>query len=862
MATNSPDDEKNEPPSEEGISIEHTAGVEHGATIERAEPSLDHETILAETGMPGRIGQYRILGVVGEGGMGTVYEAQQDRPSRTVALKVVRGGALSASRLKRFEHESQVLGRLQHPGIAQIYEAGTVRDEHGRVIPYFAMELIRGASLLRYAAERNLGTRERLDLMAKICDAVSHAHQRGVIHRDLKPGNILVEESGQPKVLDFGIARATDSDVQPTTMLTDIGQIMGTLPYMSPEQVGGNPLDLDTRSDVYALGVISYELLAGRLPYKVDERVIHEAVRIIREEEPTALSSINRALRGDVETMVGKALEKEKSRRYESADAFASDIRRYLRNEPIAARPASAWYQGRKFAQRHKATVVGLATAFVLLTVGLIVTSWQAARARAERDRAEKVVAFMDEMLRGAGPSVALGRDAAILKEMMDAAAARIEKGELKGAPGAELKLRGTIGDVYRELAEFKKAAKMLETAPALARSLKRGDSRQTADALALVGILYKDQNEYDRGEPLLRESVAMMRRLSPEGDAGVAGGLRDLAVLLSDRGNSKEAEPLMREALAIYRRSLKGDDTRIATLLNDLGATMEDQGKVDEAEALHREALAMNQRLFPGDHPETGTSLNNLAVVLRMQEDPNDAIEAEALFRQALAMNRRLLPGDHPNIASGINNLASFLEGQGKSAEAEALYRESLAMRRRLFPGDHTSVATALNNLSLVLQKRGDYQAAEPMSRESIAIRRRVYKGDHPSVALDLNNLSLLLRDKGDLPASLSAAKEAIDMFTRTQGRDFWLTGYAKMGRGRTLIRMKRFADAEKELIEAERVMGAPKGVPAGRYKACLEVLVQLYEEWNRADPSGGHAVRAAAWKAKREALANPVPK
>ena len=855
MTPEPPDDPPQDPPGEE-IRVEHTAGVEYGATIERLEPLTDDPSILQDDGIPARIGQYRILGIVGEGGMGTVYEAQQERPSRTVALKVIRRGGLSASHLRRFEHESQVLGRLQHPGIAQIYEAGTVKDAQGRMIPFFAMELIRGTSLLRYAAKKALGTRERLDLMARICDAVSHAHQRGVIHRDLKPGNILVEESGQPRVLDFGIARATDSDVQQTTMHTDIGQIMGTLPYMSPEQVGGNPLDLDTRSDVYALGIIAYELLAGRLPYKVDERIIHEAVRIIREEEPASLSSINRSLRGDVETIVGKALEKEKARRYESADAFASDIRRYLKNEPIAARPASAWYQTKKFAQRHKATVVGLATAFVLLCVGLVVTSWQAAKARKERDRAQKVVAFMDQMLQGAGPSVALGRDTAILKEMMDAAAARIEKGELKDAPGAELKLRGTIGDVYRELARFPDAAKMLEPAPALARSLQSGDSAEAAEALGLLGTLYKDQADFKKGEPTLREAVAMMRRLSPSGDATVAGGLRDLAVLLADQGNLKEAEQLMREALALYKRDVPGDDTRVATLLSDLGAALEDQGRVEEAESLHREALAMNQRLFPGDHPETATSLNNLAVVLRMNEDPKDAAEAEELFRTALAMNRRLLPGDHPNIGSGINNLASFLQGQGELKEAEALFRESLAMRRRLFPGGHTSVATGLNNLALLLQREDQYPEAEAMIRESLAMRQRLFKGDHPSVALDLNNLSLLLRDRGDLTASLKTGQDAVDMFTRTQGKDYWLTGYARMGRGRTLVRLKRFAEAEKELLEAERVMAAPKGVPAGRHKACLEAVVQLYEAWNKADPNADRAASAASWKTKLGSL------
>src|SRR6185295_10970606 len=318
------------------------------APVARAGPSPPAPSV------PTRIGHYAIIRILGEGGMGTVYEAQQESPKRAVALKVIRAGHVSPAMLRRFEHESAVLGRLQHPGIAQVYEAGTVPDERGHPVPFFAMEFIRGVPLTEYAKSKGLGTRDRLDLVARICDAVYHA---------LKPGNILVDESGQPKVLDFGVARATDSDIQQTTIQTDIGQIIGTVPYMSPEQVGGDPSELDTRSDVYALGVIAYELLSGRLPYSLDKRMIHEAVRIIREEEPTRLSSINRTLRGDVETIVAKALEKEKSRLYQSAESLGSDIRRYLKDEPITARPASTWYHVRKFSRRNRGLVAGLGAA-------------------------------------------------------------------------------------------------------------------------------------------------------------------------------------------------------------------------------------------------------------------------------------------------------------------------------------------------------------------------------------------------------------------------------------------------------------------------------------------------------------------
>ena len=330
--------------------------------------------------LPEAIGRYRVLRLVGEGGMGSVYEAEQDHPRRIVALKVIKPGLTSPELLRRFERESQALGRLQHPGIAQIYEVGTADAGGTGPLPYFAMEFINGTPLRDYAESHRLGTRERLALIARVCDAVEHAHQRGIIHRDLKPSNILLDESGQPKILDFGVARVTDSDGH-VTRQTDLGQLVGTLAYMSPEQVLADPLELDTRSDVYALGVILYELLAARLPYRLSSKLI-EAARTIQEEDPARLSSISRVYRGDVETIVAKALEKDKARRYSSAAALAADIRRYLADEPIAARPASTAYQLHKFARRHKALVGGVTAVFIALAAGTIVSTWQALRAR------------------------------------------------------------------------------------------------------------------------------------------------------------------------------------------------------------------------------------------------------------------------------------------------------------------------------------------------------------------------------------------------------------------------------------------------------------------------------------------------
>ncbi|MBT7352016.1 MAG: protein kinase, partial [Phycisphaerae bacterium] len=336
-----------------------------------------------------KIGAFTLKRIIGSGGMGTVYEAMQEQPRRRVAVKMIKRGITSKSALRRFEFESQLLGRLQHPGIAQVYEAGTHDDGSGGV-PYFAMEYIANAkSLTQYAQEKKLGTRERLALFAKVCDAVQHGHLKGIVHRDLKPGNILVDSSGQPKIIDFGVARSTDSDMAVTTLQTDVGQLVGTLQYMSPEQVEADPSDIDARSDVYALGVVLYELLTATPPYDVRQAAIHEAVRMVREEEPTKLSTIDRHLRGDIETIAMKALEKERERRYQSATELEQDINRYLGDEPIAARPPGAIDYLRRFARKHKAASIAIGSVFGVLVLAVIAISIFAIDAQRHRILAE-----------------------------------------------------------------------------------------------------------------------------------------------------------------------------------------------------------------------------------------------------------------------------------------------------------------------------------------------------------------------------------------------------------------------------------------------------------------------------------------
>ena len=369
-----------------------TGAIDIGAVFDAA---VDADTMQPSlSGAISSVARYRIVRLLGEGGMGTVYLAEQDQPRRTVALKVMRVTFGNAERLrKRFHLETDVLGRLEHPGIARIYDAGkasvTTKDGSATV-PFFAMEFVDGLPLAEYAAKERLGTRERMRLIARVAEAVGAAHRIGVVHRDIKPANVLVDQSGQPKVLDFGVARATQGDAAVTTLQTDVGQLIGTLGYMSPEQVEGDPSKVGVRSDVYALGALAYELLSGKPMVDARGKTVAEVARIIRDDDPTRLSSIDRIFRGDLDTLVAKALEKDPARRYDDASQFAADVERYLRDEPIVARPPTTLYQLSKFARRNRTLVGGVIATFVVLVAGLVGTSIGIVKATAQTKLAEE----------------------------------------------------------------------------------------------------------------------------------------------------------------------------------------------------------------------------------------------------------------------------------------------------------------------------------------------------------------------------------------------------------------------------------------------------------------------------------------
>ena len=735
--------------------------------------------------LPGRIGPFRILERIGEGGMGAVYLAEQDSPHRRVALKVIRAEASSEKLLRRFEREAELLGRLQHHGIAQIFQAGTHETPHG-VQPYFAMEYVRGQRLDEYARLHELGTRERLELAALICDAVEYAHQNGVIHRDLKPGNILVTAEGLPKVLDFGVARLADQESR-STMHTDVGALLGTLPYMSPEQASGDPNALDTRSDVYSLGVLFFELLTGHLPYKVERRMLPEAVRVIREDEPDKLSTHDKSLRGDVETIVAKALEKDKQRRYPSASALAADIRRALADEPITARPPSAWYQLSKFAHRNQALVAGAAATFVALVAGTVVATTQAVRARkaeklaqtqtglalerlaqatkaeeetrAQRDRAEQAetlalerlerseieqkkaaeaASFLESIFAGIDPYQALGADTTLLHRILADAENRIST-DLAGQPEVEASIRRTLGVAYVTLVAFERADGHLQRALELDLELFGPDDERTMTAQQSIAKLLFARGDHAGAEAMLREIHARQERLFGPDAPATLDTERELADNLARRGLHAEAERIFREVLARQQDLESALETK-----GSLAICIHLQGKHDEAEELLGEVLFEHSEREGKDSVPALVALENLALVVSSQGRPT---EAEGMHRDALDGLSRIFGAENPFTLNVVNNLGLVIAEQGRTEEAEQLLRECLESRRRVLGPRHADTLRSMSALATHLIEQGRFEEALPLVREALDVQVATLGNGHNDTQTTRFRLAELLK-------------------------------------------------------------------------------------------------------------------
>ena len=778
------------------------------------------------------IGHYKLLQQIGEGGCGVVYMAEQQEPiRRRVAFKVIKLGMDTKQVIARFEAERQALALMDHPNIAKVLDAGAT--DTGR--PYFVMELVRGIRITDYCDQNNLSTEQRLNLFIPVCQAIQHAHQKGIIHRDIKPSNILVTVNDGvpvPKVIDFGIAKATGGQVlTDKTLFTAFEQFIGTPAYMSPEQAEMTSLDIDTRSDVYALGVLLYELLTGHAPFDPHTLLaagLDEMRRIIREKEPvrpsTRLSSLDAAeqttvakrrhseppklvhqVRGDLDWIVMKCLEKDRTRRYETATGLARDIERHLRHEPVSAAAPGTLYRAGKFVRRHK-TGLGVAAALLgLLVAGVVVSTWQAVRAtRAERrarvegNKSRQVAQFLKEMLEGVGPSKALGRDTTMLKEILDKTAARVGK-DLTNQPEVEAELLNTLGEVYVLLAQYEKAESLLSRARALRSA--RGELADLANSLDALALALYGQGKLPDAERIGREALATQRRALGNLHTNVATSLNNLAITLQVAGKWAEAEAAYREALEIRTNLFGAEHPEVAVSLNCLAQVLVDEGKLAEAEALERRCLAVQRKLLGDRHPDVAISLKNLANQLQTR---GQLAAAEPMYREAIGIETAVLGSDHPELATSLNNFGVLLGRMGLWAEAESTHRRALAIRQKVFTNDHPHVAFSLDNLAGVLAGRAKWEDAEAMHRAALAMRQRVLGPDHPDVAASLCNLGRTLREEGKLAEAEATLRDAMALRRRVLGNENPAVAISLNEVALVLRDQRRLAEAEALQREA----------------------------------------------------------
>ncbi|HSG08198.1 MAG TPA: serine/threonine-protein kinase [Longimicrobiales bacterium] len=689
---------------------------------------------------PEQVGPYRILQPLGEGGMGVVYEAEQREPvRRRVALKLVKLGMDTREVVARFETERQALAMMDHPGIARVFDAG-VTPEGG---PYFVMELVRGVSLLDYCDTHRLPVRDRIRLFVPVCHAVQHAHQKGVIHRDLKPSNILVaEHDGRPtpRIIDFGIAKATGARLTESTVVTTLGQAMGTAAYMSPEQAEMSGLDVDTRTDVYSLGVVLYQLLVGWLP--VDPATVgHQAflARLaMRETDPptpstrfstgqgdrdrvarfrgTDPSALHRELRGDLDWIVMKAMDPDRSRRYDNVNDLARDLERYLNDEPVLARPPSARYRARKFLRRHKVGAGIAATALVGLVGFAAAMGWQARRISVERQRAEWVSSFLLGLFLAPDPDQARGRTVTA-KDLLDRGARQIET-ELEDDPVLQGRVMTMLGRTYEGLGDYDDAARILERAMVILREALGPYDPATLAALHNLALVTWDLGRYQEAETLYREAVEAGTRGLGETDPLTLVSMGNLANALFSMGRYAEAETLTVRVLETRRRVRGPDHPETLAAAADLAATWHRLGRLEESEGLFRQTVADMERVLGKDSPQTFKGWYNLALLLNQMRR---YAEADTFYAKALQGMRTVLGEDHPNTLTGTVGAAMNLANQRRFSEAEPMLRETLDAQRRVLGPSHPSTLNTVYNLGCLAALEGDRSEALAWLRQAV---------------------------------------------------------------------------------------------------------------------------------------------
>ncbi|MCA9273604.1 MAG: serine/threonine protein kinase [Phycisphaerales bacterium] len=836
----------------EVLALLHAEMSAVGITPESFHQSI--ATVLAgSVETPDAIGNYKIIRTLGQGGMGIVYEAQQQSPQRTVALKLLRPGLATPELIRRFEFEAEALGRLQHPNIAHIYEAGLVETPSGPR-PFFAMELVRGVPLSMWARKSGSTIREKLTLFAEICDAIQHAHSQGVVHRDIKPANIIVTDGDSPKVLDFGVARTVESGPgMAETLATEPGQLVGTMAYMSPEQVSGKSNQIDTRSDVYGLGVVFYELMSSKLPSSIEGLGLVEAAETIRNKSVPKLSTYDTRLRGDIETIAAKALAKEKEQRYQTAAALADDVRRYLAGETISARPPSAIYQMSRFAKRNK-VLVGVSTGLVLAVVAAVVgTSIGLNKAMHQTKLAEKRLIeaerqtsianevmnfFNNDVFAAVAPSMQ-GHDVTV-REALDTASASL-KDKFPDQPATLAAISNNMGNVYYALGDYEQAAPLIMQAVDLFKESLGERHELTRLAENDLGMFMRDAGQYEIAtdvlEGLLERNTA---ELGPK-DPVTLGSLLSVIQLAYQMGQYER----MGELLDRFENDRQGvlDDGERLVLIGLMNRGMYAQELEDNAgaEKAYRMAFAGRLKTDGPDHPSTLIAEHNLATSLEALERYDEALPH---YEHVYETETRLAGPDNPDILVTAHNLAFLYWSMGKPEKAEPLFRDTLERCIRVYGEAHPGTLTCTRSLCNMLTELDRAEEAVEILSERYDIAKQAGATDLPPYFELTNIYANALAKLGRHDEAKAKYEEAIAGL-----RTMYPEGHPKIGRSLASYGGSRqeagdAESAEPLLIEAYNVLSAAGETESAR--ATAGRLMKLYDGLGREQDAQLWRVRA----------------
>jgi eukaryotic-like serine/threonine-protein kinase len=834
---------------------------------DRPRSSYQPGTIVAE--------KFRLIEPIGEGGMGTVWYAEQTAPiKRKVAIKLIKPGLDSHSVLTRFESERQALALMDHPNIAKVFDGGVT--EFGQ--PFFVMELVKGTSIMTWCDQNKIGPRERLELLIPVCQAIHHAHQKGIIHRDIKPSNVMValfDGKPVPKVIDFGVAKAFGPTLTELSLHTAFGAVVGTAEYMSPEQAQLNNVDIDTRSDVYSLGVLMYELLAGSTPFpraELAERGWHEALRVIRDVDPPLPSlrlstskmrasiaaqrgiepgELGKLLKSELDWVIMKSLEKDRARRYETAFGMAQDIERYLQNEPVAACPPSAGYKLRKFVRRNRASAIAASLILIALVAGLVGTSWQAFRAtRAERvanrERDEKEVARREalasaEQARNAAESErkakeeeALQRKKAEISAKQAAEEAAVSKAvneflqqDLLGLVGAEALLEARM-----------KPDPDLKLATLLDRAMVNIDRRfadqpkvRTELQNSLAGAFFRI-GRYEEAARL-REQLQQHfeTTLGPE-HPDTLRSIGHLGLVYLYQSRFADAEPLLTSALNGIRRSQGPEHLDTLAAMSNLGWLYCEQARYGEAEPLLSQCLETTRVILGAEHPTTVAAMNNLA---GLYQDQAQYARAEPLLAGALEISRRVLGAEHPSTLNAINNLAMLYGKQARFGKAESLLSECLEIQSRVQGPEHPKTLIAMDNLASVLHSQGRDAEAESLWTRCLEYRRRVVGAEHPDTLHSMHNLAAMYLGQGKYADAEPLSTQCLEISRRVLGQEHELTLMSMNNLARLFEGQSRFAEAEPLYIQCLEINRRVKGAEHPDTLFTMNNLASLYQTLTR---------------------------